>query len=337
MHTNKSNIAVQITEKETIQLKNVPIPTQKVNETILTVTFCGICKTDAKMWRNGHRDLRMPRILGHEFCGIDKKNNRFVVWPGKSCAQCHFCKNNAQNLCDNIEIIGFHRDGGMSHFCSVPTTSLIPIAKNDFWGKELCFSEPLGCAINGIEQLTHIKQPTSNQELLILGGGILGLLTAIASRSYGFTPIIYENSITQCNKIKSICLQNSIKLINDIDEFSGRPVMYCLNAHSNNNAISNGFNALQKQGHFCYFSGIANGEFPTKILNLIHYKQLTVVGAYGCRKQDMEKAVTIISQTPQLFTQLIEKEITLNDVQHAFNKIVETPQFRYIINLNTGE
>ena len=115
---------------------------------------------------------------------------------------------------------------------------------------------------------------------------------------------------------------------------SGRPVSYCLNAHSYPIAIIDGLNALQKQGLFCYFSGSVNGEFPTKTLNLIHYKQLTMVGAYGCRKQDMEKGVAFISKSPHRFTQLIEQEITLNDVQYALNKMKKTPQFRYIVTLN---
>jgi len=31
-----------------------------------TVLCCAICRTDAKMWEQGHRDLVFPRVLGHE-------------------------------------------------------------------------------------------------------------------------------------------------------------------------------------------------------------------------------------------------------------------------------
>ena len=49
------------------------------------VLFCAICRTDAKMWHEGHRDLVLPRVPGHEFVVEAPDRQRYAVWPGKSC------------------------------------------------------------------------------------------------------------------------------------------------------------------------------------------------------------------------------------------------------------
>ena len=38
------------------------------------VLCCAICRTDAKMWEQGHRDLVFPRVLGHEMVVQDRKS-----------------------------------------------------------------------------------------------------------------------------------------------------------------------------------------------------------------------------------------------------------------------
>ena len=72
------------------------------------VLCCAICRTDAKMWEQGHRDLIFPRVLGHEMVvqiqNQDQNQQAYIVWPGKSCGQCKYCKGHRENLCEDMEI-----------------------------------------------------------------------------------------------------------------------------------------------------------------------------------------------------------------------------------------
>ena len=58
----------------------------------LKVLYCAICRTDAKIWNEGHRDLILPRVPGHEIAAIDENEQRFVIWPGTSCNKCRYCR-----------------------------------------------------------------------------------------------------------------------------------------------------------------------------------------------------------------------------------------------------
>ncbi|MCG8566870.1 MAG: alcohol dehydrogenase catalytic domain-containing protein, partial [Desulfobacterales bacterium] len=72
------------------------------------VLACAVCRTDAKMWDQGHRDLVFPRVLGHEMVVRDQGGQIYMLWPGKSCGDCPHCRAGRENLCDDMEITGFH-------------------------------------------------------------------------------------------------------------------------------------------------------------------------------------------------------------------------------------
>src|SRR6056297_2322888 len=78
------------------------------------VLCCAVCRTDAKMWSEGHRDLVLPRVPGHEIVAVDQSGARYVVWPGISCGVCPSCLAGQENRCRYLKILGFHKDGGFA-------------------------------------------------------------------------------------------------------------------------------------------------------------------------------------------------------------------------------
>ena len=143
--------ALELTETKRLKLRDLPIFEPEEGQVAIKVTRCALCRTDAKMWKSGHRDLVLPRVLGHEFCGIredDKK--RYVIWPGKACGRCFHCRSGYENLCKDMLILGFHENGGLSEYVSVSEQSLIPLPEK-LSDDLACMAEPLACAINALE------------------------------------------------------------------------------------------------------------------------------------------------------------------------------------------
>ena len=169
-----------------LKLNNIPIPALKPGHKLLKVTHCALCCTDAKMWKYGQRDLITPRILGHEICTIDQlTGQRYIIWPGVSCKNCTYCQNNAENMCNKIQIIGFNYDGGLAEFILSPEECLIPL--DESLSEDIaCLAEPLACAINALT-LSNIS---ANENVLIYGAGPLGLMTALLTKHYKANPFI---------------------------------------------------------------------------------------------------------------------------------------------------
>ena len=159
-----------LTGLEQLEIRPLPPLVPGPDEVLVHVLACAICRTDAKMWEQGHRDLIFPRVLGHEMVVRDDLGNRYIVWPGKSCGTCRYCRAGRENLCDEMKITGFHHDGGFAHRAVLPLASLVPVPLElDLYAA--CFAEPVGCVVNAFEKLPA----TPGKKILIYGGGTMGL------------------------------------------------------------------------------------------------------------------------------------------------------------------
>ncbi|MCX6985987.1 MAG: alcohol dehydrogenase catalytic domain-containing protein, partial [Lentisphaerae bacterium] len=175
-------------------LSEISVPKPGENEKLLRVSACGLCRTDAKMWISGQRDMVLPRVLGHEICGVEiRSGHRVVVWPGTACGNCNMCRNRHENLCASMQIIGFSRDGGLAEYVTAPSSSLIPIP-DTLPSVTATLAEPLGSAVNAIEKL-HLRR---GRKLLVLGGGPMGLMLAFAAKNvFGALPSVVEPSLSR--------------------------------------------------------------------------------------------------------------------------------------------
>jgi threonine dehydrogenase-like Zn-dependent dehydrogenase len=307
-------------------IADVEMPVCNDLETLLKVSYCSICRTDAKMWFQGQRDLVLPRILGHEICGqILGSDDYYTIWPAMVCNKCYYCKNGVENLCSDIQVIGFHRDGGFAQFVKVPKESLIKVPKT-VPPEIACMTELLSSAINAAEQVKLQK----NQKVLIFGGGPAGLMLGLACKHFGSEPFIVEKSSKKREQIEQICKKAGINVIdNDFDRFN-----VAINATSDSKVLSEGILRLNTGGKYCLFSGFTtNSNISNDLLNEIHYRQLTIIGAYGSTKRQMELALKILETNTKIINLLIHKIIKLENVPSILPEILSGQTLKYVVNL----
>ena len=176
-----------LTGQKNLELQNSTKPEPREGFKLLKVQYCAVCRTDAKMWNEGHRDLVLPRVPGHEVVAIDTAGKRFAVWPGINCGVCGYCLNGRENLCEHMKIIGFHNDGGFADYILAPQNSLISIPDR-IPSPIACFAEPTGCALNAVDKL-KLKP---GDRLVIYGGGTLGLDCCTRMPYEGCYPVGYR-------------------------------------------------------------------------------------------------------------------------------------------------
>jgi len=331
---------LRLLNSHNLQYINTSKPILIDDEVLLKVKYCGVCRTDAKMWDSGQRDLSLPRVLGHEFCGIDSDNRTFVVWPAKKCGVCKYCLNGTENLCAKVKIIGFHRDGAMAEYISVPKESLIELDSN-LPGELSIFAEPMACGINALNQfsISNSKLDSSNscelRKIIIFGGGTCGLLLAIVAKCYGLEPTVIEIDKKKRKKSLTFVKNTGITVKATIPE--DQTFDYGINATSSLTSLEDGIKRIKPLGEFSIFSGFNSIEqIPASVINEIHYRQLKLSGAYGCTKSGMVDAINIINKNREAVKTLIEDFITLEEVEKKLPKIILGETFRYIINFTQG-
>lgn len=317
--------ALQLEKMGSLQLKETRTPETHPGEMLLKVTHCSVCRTDAKMWERGQRDLVLPRVLGHEICGISTESGqRFVVWPGKACGHCEACRRGTENLCREMQIIGFHKDGGFAEYVAAPESSLIPIP-DDLPGDIASLAEPLACAINGLQQIRVRKE----ERILIFGAGPVGLLTGLAVRAQNASPFIRDIRPDRLAQSKDFRDRIGVTRAEDRKE-NGFDA--AINAAPSSDTFSQGLSALRPGGRFCLFSGLTDDQpIPIPAINEIHYRQLQIAGAYGCTAAQMKAALSILTDYKNDVKLLIENHIKLEQVPHILPKILAGEAFKFVV------
>ncbi|WP_259667829.1 zinc-binding alcohol dehydrogenase family protein [Rhizobium lentis] len=102
-----------------------PDPVPLSGQLMLRVEACAVCRTDLHVCDGDLSEPKLPLIPGHEIVGrveavgegvpSSRVGQRVgVPWLGHTCGCCSFCRNKAENLCDQPQFTGYTRDGGFA-------------------------------------------------------------------------------------------------------------------------------------------------------------------------------------------------------------------------------
>jgi L-iditol 2-dehydrogenase len=161
---------------------DLPDPEPGPGEVLVRVQAAGICGTDRHLF-HGEFPCRPPVTLGHEFCGIvmalgpgatgPAPGTLVACDPNIACGTCPACRAGRVNLCRALRAVGIAQDGGFAGFAAFPAHRAIPLPPTlDPVAGAFC--EPLACCLHGID----MGAPQPGQRVTVLGGGVIGLLTA---------------------------------------------------------------------------------------------------------------------------------------------------------------
>ena len=291
------------------------------------VLCCAICRTDAKMWEQGHKDLVFPRVPGHEMVVKNQTGQRFVVWPGKSCGICRFCETGRENLCEDMKITGFHTDGGFATQAVLPEESLIPIP-GDLDAHVASFAEPVGCVINAFEKLSC----KNSDRILIYGSGTMGLITALYAKELGLDPLVIEKNETKIKHVEPFLSATGIHCTKDTKESEFELV---INACADFIAFCQGIAKVGKGGQISFFSGISKNEhIETNLLNLLHYKETHVSGVYGMTRDHIKKAVLFMQDHKSRLRLLIEDIVAPEKAPELMANVLSGRHLKYILDFS---
>jgi L-iditol 2-dehydrogenase len=186
--------ALRLESVGNLTVRDVEKPVPGPEDLVVRVEACGICGTDRHLFL-GEFPSKPPVTIGHEFAGIIeavgnevtgfKVGDRVTGDPNIACGRCPQCAAGRVNLCQNLVAIGIHRDGGMADYVRLPQKQAfsLPAELDPLHG---AFCEPLACCLHGVD-LAGIKTGAS---VVVLGGGVIGLLTVQLARLAGATTVI---------------------------------------------------------------------------------------------------------------------------------------------------
>ena len=172
--------AIQITEPRKLEIVEVEKPVLgNADDVMIRVRAAGICGSDVHIYHGTNPMATYPRIIGHEFtgevveAGSEVKNvaagDKVVVEPIFYCGTCYACRSGRPNVCETLEVLGVHRDGGMQEFVVVPAEKAHKVNQELPYDKAVMV-EPFTIAA----QSTWRGDVKSGETCLIMGAGPIG-------------------------------------------------------------------------------------------------------------------------------------------------------------------
>jgi len=181
--------ALVYTHPNEVTLRDEPDPALAAGEVVLRIDAVGICGSDMHAY-HGHDPRRAPPlILGHELAGTVVAGpgigKRYTANPLITCGVCEYCVQGRNNLCANRTMVGMTRPGAFAERMSIPIRSLIEIPQ-DMSPVVAALTEPAATALHAMNlSMRAMHRPLPEGNLLIVGGGAIGMLAALLAKSYG--------------------------------------------------------------------------------------------------------------------------------------------------------
>ncbi|MDH5545773.1 MAG: L-threonine 3-dehydrogenase [Gammaproteobacteria bacterium] len=181
-------------------LEDVPEPKPGTNEVLIRIRKTGICGTDLHIynWDSwAQRNIKTPRVIGHEFVGDIVElgegvhgyaiGDRVTGEGHITCGICRNCRAGKRHLCDHTVGIGGGRDGAFAEYLVMPARNLWPV-HDDISDDIAAILDPFGNAVH-----TALSFDVIGEDVLITGAGPIGIMAAAVARFVGARHVLLSD------------------------------------------------------------------------------------------------------------------------------------------------
>jgi L-iditol 2-dehydrogenase len=324
-----------------VRIEDADEPVAGPGELKLRVRACSTCGTDVKIFRFGHHHIVPPRVIGHEIAGDVVEvgdgatggwqiGDRVQVIAAIPCGQCTDCRRGRQTICPNQESMGYHYDGGFAEYMVVPAKVLavdgvhrIPDGLDHV---SASITEPLACVLNGQE----IARVGEGDTVVVVGAGPIGCLHVRLARARGAQQVF----LVDLNAARlalaagfvapdaTICAGET-DAVDEVRKLTdGRGADVVITAAASGQAQQDALQMAARQGRISFFGGLPKDN-PVIALdsNLVHYRELTIVGANGSSPDHNRRALELIATGAVRVDDLVTHRMPLTDVLSAIDTV----------------
>jgi threonine 3-dehydrogenase len=321
---------VKSRRKRGLWLEDVPEPQIGINDVLIRVLLTGICGTDLHIyeWDEWAQSaIPTPLVIGHEFVGeivkVGSNVNDFhsgMIVSGEGhvvCGRCRNCLAGRRHLCAHTQGVGVNRPGAFAEYIALPMTNIwrhhatIPL-------EIAAIFDPFGNAVH-----TALSFPVLGEDVLITGGGPIGLMAAAVAKHAGarYTVLTDLNAkrlelarklgATRAVSPKEISLpavQQELGMLEGFDvglEMSG-------NAAAFRDMLAN-----MSHGAKIAMLGIPNGEMAIDWRHVI-FNMLTIKGIYGREMYETWYKMTVMIESGLDISPVITHCLAWRDYEDGF-------------------
>ena len=295
-----------------LEVQDVPEPENQPGKIVVDVTVAAVCGSDLHAYRGHGGKRRPPLVLGHEaVVSLPGSDRHFAVLPLTSCGACPSCRSGRENLCPERVLLGLDVPGTFAAKVAVSEEALFEMP-GALTPELAVLVEPLATAVQALGDVP------SGSEVVVLGCGTIGLLTAFAAASQG--AVVTAVDPLAARRTAAGDLGASV-LLASVDELAASFAARCVDAVGIESTWRAGLRVLRPGGSITVVGlGQADGTIP---IGDIVRGGLTVTGSYAYTRRDFEAARDLLA-AGGLGTGWLTS-MPLAEGRRAFASLVEQP------------
>lgn len=318
-------------------VQEVPKPEVDDDSIMMKVKAVGICGSDIRIYNSGNSRVELPQILGHEASGeivaLGKNVKKFKVGDRISlgadvpCGECVFCEAGIGNNCQINYAMGYQYAGSFAEYVLLNKMVVNhgPIHKiaDHVSFEEAALAEPLACVLNACE-LSDIKL---GDTVVVIGAGPIGCMLVEVCKKMGTRVILVQRSRPRLEMAKKfgasgadvfICSSEEDAIARVKEETGGLGADVIFTCNPSPEAQVDAIHMAKNRARVNLFGGLPKDRsMVTLDTNIIHYKELFVIGAHGSLPRQHQKAVELINNGIIDMKRYISHEFPLDQINEA--------------------
>lgn len=316
----------------TVEQAETPPPGH--GEVQIDVAYCGICGTDLHIYL-GHMDARVgfERTIGHEMSGVIaavgegveglSEGQHIVVRPLDHCGDCPACDAGHEHICHSLKFIGIDTGGAFQEKWNVPAHTIHVLPK-DLNLAHAALIEPLAVAVHDVDR--GKVQP--GEDVLVIGGGPIGMLVAMAAREAGANVTISEineNRLAFAQKIGFTTMNpkevDVAKAVHEATKGKGADVVFEVSGTQPGVDLMTA--AAATRGRIVMVA--IHASKPQIDMFQFFWRELDLIGARVYRPEDYDKAMALLAKGVVDCDAFITDIQGLGAIQRAFEALTQNP------------
>ena len=281
-------------------IEDLPDPVPGPGETIVRVDTAAVCGTDVHITQ-GLFPQMPPKVLGHEFSGTivsvgedvsrDRVGQRVACDHSSYCGECENCRTWQIARCSNAVA----SSGAYAEYAMVPDQSahLVPEGLDI----ELAsLTEPASCCLSAVEKLALTEGAT----VLVLGAGIIGLMTTAFLKTHGVATVIVSEPVVERREMSR---QFGADILNNPqsedleqvgrDATGGRGVHAAVEAVGKPEMVSRCIDLTRPAGEVLMLGVNPSGSTLPADLYDFHYREIRLIPSFG-RGNNFARTLTLL-------------------------------------------
>ncbi len=330
----------------TIRFDELPLPEPGPTQALVKVKACALCTWEQRSYTG--EEPFYPLSSGHEVSGELLKvgsrvftrarvGDRVVASMLTRCGYCDSCRRGMDNICDNnrkaYRDAGVAGPAGLAEYVLLEDYQLYP-GSNDVSFEELCLAEPLACVIRSVTK----SGVGRGDQAVVVGAGIMGSLHLVLLKQAGATVFVSEPNPERAAFALEMGADAIIDPTNDsfpdkvkaLTGGRGADAVFC--AVSIGAVVEQAVEAVAKGGRVHVYASIhPRGTKISIDPNLFHSKEIVLTGTMSQDRQDMRKAVDMISNQTIDLRPLISCTFPLLDLEKGLQAAIRPDTYRVIV------